>query len=177
MLSHGGQMQSARISAIEALVRPTDRFALTMPLYHIGARNLWLMHALFGCPIILHRAFRPAEFTASIRDHGATATLLAPTMLNDLIDAGVDGPSLPTLQKIIYWRRRWSNCRAARLRLRPDLLAGLRMTESADPLHAARPSACRRRAPAIVRRLRSAGQPMVGCDVRTAPRRLALPDR
>jgi acyl-CoA synthetase (AMP-forming)/AMP-acid ligase II len=102
MLSHGGQMQSTRISALEGEVRPTDRFALVMPLYHIGARNLWLMNSVFGCPIILHRAFRPAEFIASVRDHAATATLLAPTMLSDLLDAGGSRATLPSLQKIIY---------------------------------------------------------------------------
>jgi acyl-CoA synthetase (AMP-forming)/AMP-acid ligase II len=170
MLSHGGQMQSARISAIEALVRPTDRFAITMPLYHIGARNLWLKHALFGCPIILHRAFRPAEFAASIREHGVSATLLAPTMLNDLIDAGFDGPSLPTLQKIIYSAAPMpeQQLRRALKAFGPIFAQIYGMTESGGPgcmLHAHQhvvdgPSE-------IVRRLRSAGQPMVGCDVRT----------
>ncbi|MEA2977284.1 MAG: hypothetical protein QOF19_2804 [Alphaproteobacteria bacterium] len=170
MLSHGGQMQSARISALEALVRPTDQFALTMPLYHIGARNLWLMHSLFGCPIVLHRTFRPAEFMASIRDFGATGTLLAPTMLSDLLDLGANRAMLPSLQKIIYSAAPMPD----RILRRGIEAFGLvfsqiyGMTESGGP-------GCSLQAhqhvldgpPETVRRLRSAGQPMVGCDVRT----------
>src|SRR5215470_13696197 len=60
MLSHRAQVQSALISALEAQVRPTDRLALAMPLYHVGAKNQWLSHSVYGCPIILHRAFRPS---------------------------------------------------------------------------------------------------------------------
>src|SRR5262249_56196567 len=39
---------------------------------------------------------------ASIRAHAATGTLLAPTMLSDLIDAGGGRQTLPSLQKIMY---------------------------------------------------------------------------
>src|SRR5262245_37196606 len=170
MLSHGGQMQSARISALEGAVRPTDRFALVMPLYHIGARNLWLMNAVFGCPIILHRAFRPAEFMASVRDHAATATLLAPTMLSDLLDAGGSKATLPSLEKVIYSAAPMpeSLLRRAIDAFGPIFTQVYGMTESGGP-------GCTLRAyqhvvsgaPEIVRRLRSAGQPMIGCDVET----------
>src|SRR5262245_21819692 len=168
MLSHGGQIQSARISALEGLVRPTDRFALVMPLYHIGARNLWLMHSLFGCPIILHRAFRPAEFMASVRNHAATATLLAPTMLSDLLDAGGSRKSLPSLQKIIYSAAPMPErlLRRAIAAFGPIFAQVYGMTESGGPgctLHAHQHVVDG--PPAVMRRLRSAGQPMIGCEV------------
>jgi len=170
MLSHGGQMQAARISALEGEVRPTDRFALVMPLYHIGARNLWLMNSVFGCPIILHRGFRPAEFMASVRDHAATATLLAPTMLSDLLDAGGSRATLPSLQKIIYSAAPMPEnlLRRAIDAFGPIFTQVYGMTESGGP-------GCTLRAhqhvvagaPEVVRRLRSAVQPMIGCDVET----------
>jgi acyl-CoA synthetase (AMP-forming)/AMP-acid ligase II len=163
-------MQSARISALEGEVRPTDRFALVMPLYHIGARNLWLMNSVFGCPIILHRAFRPAEFMASVRDHAATATLLAPTMLSDLLDAGGSRATLPSLQRIIYSAAPMpeSLLRRAIDAFGPIFTQVYGMTESGGP-------GCTLRAhqhvvagaSEVVRRLRSAGQPMIGCDVET----------
>ena len=170
MLSHGGQMQSARISALEGQVRPTDRFALVMPLYHIGARNLWLMNALLGCPIILHRAFRPTEFMASVRDHAATATLLAPTMLSDLLDAGGSRATLPSLQKIIYSAAPMPErlLRRGIEAFGPIFTQVYGMTESGGPgctLHAHQHVV--EGPPAFVRRLRSAGQPMIGCDVET----------
>jgi acyl-CoA synthetase (AMP-forming)/AMP-acid ligase II len=163
-------MQSARISALEGAVRPTDRFALVMPLYHIGARNLWLMNSVFGCPIILHRTFRPAEFMASARDHAATATLLAPTMLSDLLEAGGSRATLPSLQKIIYSAAPMpeSLLRRAIDAFGPIFTQVYGMTESGGPgctLHAHQHVVAG--APEVVRRLRSAGQPMIGCDVET----------
>ena len=170
MLSHGGQMQSARISALEALVRPTDRFAVVMPLYHVGARNTWLMHSLFGCPIILHRAFRPAEFMASIRAQAVTGTLLAPTMLSDLIDAGGSRETLPSLQKIMYSAAPMPErlLRRAIDAFGPIFAQVYGMTESGGPgctLHAHQHVL--EGPPAVVRQLRSAGQPMIGCEVET----------
>jgi acyl-CoA synthetase (AMP-forming)/AMP-acid ligase II len=170
MLSHAGQMQSALISALELQVAPTDRFLITMPFYHIGARNLWLIHSLFGCPIILHRAFRPSEFIDSVVTHKATGTLLAPTMLVDLLDAGGCRDQLPALRKIVYSAAPMPE---APLRRAIGAFGTIfsqvyGMTESGGPgctLHAHHhvldgPTH-------ITRRLRSAGQPMIGCEVRT----------
>jgi acyl-CoA synthetase (AMP-forming)/AMP-acid ligase II len=171
MLTHRGQMQSALISALEAQVRPTDRLALAMPLYHVGAKNQWLCHSLYGCPIILHRAFRPSAFFGSLREHRATVTLLAPTMLNDLLEGErCDRETLPALQKIFYSASPMSEAllRRSIAAFGPILAQVYGMTESGGPgcaLHAHQhvldgP-------PEVVRRLRSAGQPMIGCDVRT----------
>ena len=169
MLTHRGQMRSALISAFEALVQPTDRFALAMPFYHIGAKNTWLSHSLYGCPIILHRAFRPDEFLANLRKHAATATLLAPTMIGDLLDLGGDHSSVPALKKILYSAAPMPEALLRRgiAAFGPIFAQVYGMTESGGPgctLHAHQhildgP-------PEVVRRLRSAGQPMTGCEVK-----------
>ena len=169
MLTHRGQMRSALISAFEALVQPTDRLALAMPFYHIGAKNQWLSHSLFGCPIILHRAFRPEPFLAAMREHAATVTLLAPTMLKDLLDLGCDRASVPSLRKVYYSAAPMPETllRRAMAALGPIFAQIYGMTESGGPgctLHANQhvldgP-------PEVTRRLRSAGQPMTGCEVR-----------
>ena len=170
MLTHRGQMRSAIISAFEALVQPTDRLALAMPFYHVGAKNQWLSHSLYGCPIILHRAFRPEPFLAAMREHGATVTLLAPTMLQDLLDLGCDRASVPTLKKVFYSAAPMPETilRRAVTALGPIFGQIYGMTESGGPgctLHANLhvldgPEE-------VVRRLRSAGQPMTGVEVRT----------
>jgi acyl-CoA synthetase (AMP-forming)/AMP-acid ligase II len=170
MLSHRGQMQSAVISALEAQVRPTDRLALAMPLYHVGAKNQWLSHSVYGCPIILHRAFRPSAFFASLRDHAATVTLLAPTMLNDLLEAErCDRETLPALQKLFYSAAPMPEplLRRSMAAFGPILAQIYGMTECGGPgctLHAHQHVL--EGPPQVVRRLRSAGQPMVHCDVR-----------
>ena len=90
MLSHRGQLWSAYVSAIDMGVRPTDRVAVAMPLYHIGAKNICLTRSVHGCTVVLHRAFRVEPFFKSLQDYRVTETLLAPTMLNDLLDAYPD---------------------------------------------------------------------------------------
>ena len=169
MLTHRGQMRSALISAFEALVQPTDRLALAMPFYHIGAKNQWLSHSLYGCPIILHRAFRPDQFLTALREHAATVTLLAPTMLKDLLDLGCDRVSVPSLKKIYYSAAPMPEplLRRAIAAFGPIFGQIYGMTESGGPgctLHAHQHVLDG--LPDVVRRLRSAGQPMTGCEVR-----------
>jgi acyl-CoA synthetase (AMP-forming)/AMP-acid ligase II len=170
MLSHRGELQSALISALEARVRPTDRLALAMPLYHIGGKNQWLAHSVYGCPIILHRAFRPSAFFASLREHAATVTLLAPTMLNDLLEAErCDRETLPALQKLFYSAAPMPEAllRRSMAAFGPILAQIYGMTECGGPGCTLHPHQHVLDGPtAVVRRLRSAGQPMVGCDVR-----------
>ncbi len=169
MLTHRGQMRSALISAFDALVQPTDRLALAMPFYHIGAKNQWLSHSLHGCPIILHRAFRPERFLAALREHAATVTLLAPTMLKDLLDLGCDRAAVPSLRKIYYSAAPMPETllRRAVSAFGPIFAQIYGMTESGGPgctLHAHQHVLDG--SPEVVRRLRSAGQPMTGCEVR-----------
>lgn len=170
MLSHRAMMEAARLTALESLVRPDDRVALTMPLYHIGGRLTSLSYALHGCAIVLHRNYRPRAFFESIRADGVTATLLAPTMLGDLLETTpAVRESLPALSRIFYSAAPMPEAllRRAMKAFGPIFAQFYGMTESAGPgcvLHAHQhvldgPER-------VVRRLRSAGQPMIGCDVR-----------
>lgn len=169
MLTHRGQMRSALMSAFDALVGPTDRLAIAMPFYHIGAKNQWLSHSLCGCPIILNKAFRPHAFVEDMRQHAATVTLLAPTMIGDLLNLGCDRSSLPALQKLFYSAAPMTEplLRRGVAAFGPIFTQIYGMTESGGP-------GCTLQAhqhilegpPEVVRRLRSAGQPMTGCEVR-----------
>ncbi|MDB5642340.1 MAG: AMP-dependent synthetase [Hyphomicrobiales bacterium] len=170
MIGHGAQLAAARISAIEMGVRPTDRVAVAMPLYHIGARNNCLTRSLHGCPVILHRAYRTAEFLSSLKSWKVTETLLAPTMLNDLLDAQPE-PSLhlPDLRKIYYSAAPMPEkiLRRAINAFGPIFSQVYGMTESGGPGTILQPHQhVLDGPPEQVRRLRSAGQPMVGCEVR-----------
>jgi acyl-CoA synthetase (AMP-forming)/AMP-acid ligase II len=170
MLSHGGQVWAAQISALEMGVRPTDRAAVAMPLYHVGARNTCVTRSLQGCPIILHRAYRTEPFLASLAAHGVTETLLAPTMLKDLLEIEPDlRRAVPSLARIFYSAAPMPEAllRRALAALGPIFAQVYGMTESGGPgcmlhQHQHRLDG----PPEVVRRLRSAGQPMVGCDVR-----------
>jgi acyl-CoA synthetase (AMP-forming)/AMP-acid ligase II len=170
MLSHGGQIWSAYVSAIDMGVRPTDRVAVAMPLYHIGAKNTCLTRSIHGCTVVLHRAFRLEPFFKSLREHQVTETLLAPTMLNDLLNAYPDARrALPALARVFYSAAPMPDAilRRAMKALGPIFAQVYGMTESGGPgcfLH--QHQHILDGPPAVVRRLNSAGQPMTGCDVR-----------
>jgi acyl-CoA synthetase (AMP-forming)/AMP-acid ligase II len=170
MLSHRGQTWSAFVSAIDMGVRPVDRVAVAMPLYHIGAKNTCLTRSVHGCTVVLHRAFRLEPFVKSLRDYAVTETLLAPTMLNDLLDAYPDARrALPSLAKVFYSAAPMPDAtlRRGMKALGPIFAQVYGMTESGGPgtfLH--QHQHVLDGPPEIVRRLNSAGQPMTGCDVR-----------
>ena len=170
MLSHRGQLWSAYVSAIDMGVRPTDRVAVAMPLYHIGAKNVCLTRSVHGCTVVLHRAFRVEPFFKSMQDHRVTETLLAPTMLNDVLDAYPDArQALPSLAKVFYSAAPMPEAilRRGMKALGPIFAQVYGMTESGGPgciLH--QHQHILDGLPEVVRRLNSAGQPMTGCDVR-----------
>lgn len=170
MLTHRGQLWSAYVSAIDMGVRPTDRVAVAMPLYHIGAKNTCLARSVHGCTVVLHRTFRVEPFFQSLRDHGVTETLLAPTMLNDLLDAFPDArKALPSLAKIFYSAAPMPEAilRRGMQALGPLFAQVYGMTESGGPGCILHPHQhILDGPPEIVQRLNSAGQPMTGCDVR-----------
>jgi acyl-CoA synthetase (AMP-forming)/AMP-acid ligase II len=170
MLDHRGQLWSAYVSAIDMGVRPTDRAAVAMPLYHIGARNTCLTRSVHGCAIVLHRAFRIEPFFRSLQEYGVTETLLAPTMLSDFLENYPDARrALPLLQRVIYSAAPMpvALLRRGMAALGPIFAQVYGMTESGGPgtylhphQHVLDGSA------ETMRRLASAGQPMTGCDVR-----------
>jgi acyl-CoA synthetase (AMP-forming)/AMP-acid ligase II len=170
MLGHRGQVWAAHTSALEMGVRPTDRVAVAMPLYHVGARNTCVTRSVQGCPIILHRAFRGEAFLDSLARHGVTETLLAPTMLNDLLQIAPDlRAAAPSLAKVFYSAAPMPEAllRRAMTVLGPIFAQVYGMTESGGPGCMLHPHQhVLEGPPEQVRRLRSAGQPMVGCDVR-----------
>jgi len=170
MLSHRGELQAAQANALESSIEPWDRCAITMPLYHIGGKITLLSHSLHGCPIILHRAFRPDSFFESLQSLEVTKTLLAPTMLKDLMDACLcDRTTLPHLRKLFYSAAPMPETilRRGLEAFGPIFTQFYGMTETGGPgctLHAHQhvldgPEK-------VVRRLRSAGQPTIGCEIR-----------
>jgi acyl-CoA synthetase (AMP-forming)/AMP-acid ligase II len=170
MLTHRNQFWCAQATAIGMGVRPIDRVAIAMPLYHIGAKNTSLTRSMQGCTIVLHRGFRAEPYFESLRKYAVTEILLAPTMLGDLLDAyKFDRQTLPSLQKIFYSAAHMPEqlLRRAIAAVGPIFAQVYGMTESGGPGTFLGAHQHVLDGPAnVVRRLRSAGQPMVGCDVR-----------
>lgn len=86
MLHHRGQIGFARMQAIEMNMRPSDRFLVVMPFYHIGAKCSQLASAVSGGTVILHRSYDIREVAASIERDRASVAHLAPIMVQDLLN-------------------------------------------------------------------------------------------
>lgn len=81
---------------------PDDVYISAYPLCHVSAMNVPLYH-LHGRPVVLMPRFRADAFAAAARQHRATTTTLAPTMLGALLDhLDATGTTIPTLRRVGY---------------------------------------------------------------------------
>jgi acyl-CoA synthetase (AMP-forming)/AMP-acid ligase II len=87
MLSHGAIVESARCISHEGGARSDDVMLIVMPLFHIGARIEQLAFTILGATIILHGSFDAATILHSIEAERVTAAHLAPIMVQRLLDS------------------------------------------------------------------------------------------
>ncbi len=80
-----------------------DSFLCVMPLFHIGGMSLALTVLAKGGTVYLHRQFDPAEVFKCIERDRITQILLAPTMVQMLLEhPAVDNHDLTSIKTIIY---------------------------------------------------------------------------
>jgi acyl-CoA synthetase (AMP-forming)/AMP-acid ligase II len=169
MLSHRAVVESARCISHEGGARSSDIMLIVMPMFHIGGRIEQLSYTIVGATIVLHAAFDAGTILHSIAKEHVTSAHLAPIMVQRLLDSpdlnDVDKSALhtihyasapmpvPTLQRaiaafgpILTQVYGMTECIVATL-LTPEqhILAGSEVE---------------------VRRLGSAGQPFLGCNIR-----------
>ncbi len=167
MLTWGNLLASAVGSAFRLGALPSDRWLLTLPLYHIGGLSILVRSALYGSAVVLPR-FPDDRFDAETlweRLHRERATLvsLVPTMLYRLLKAhpaGADWP--PSLRLILLGGAAPT----------PEILGAAReaglpvaltygLSEAASQVATATPEETRRK-PGTV------GRPLMGTQVRVA---------
>ncbi len=86
---------SALASGYRLGVDPTDRWLLTLPLYHVGGLSIVLRSALYGTAVALppvRSSFDPAAWWDDLLRLRATLVSLVPTMLYRLLRAREQGP-------------------------------------------------------------------------------------
>jgi acyl-CoA synthetase (AMP-forming)/AMP-acid ligase II len=102
MLSHRNLVTAALNSAVAWDHEPGTVNLFPWPLCHVAGYGILVSH-LLGDPVVLMRAYDPAEFLSLVDRHGATRTSMAPTMLNLLLDhPALEHHSLSTLRTIGY---------------------------------------------------------------------------
>ena len=86
MLSSEAQIELARNLAAAHTARQTDRMLIVMPFYHIGGTIESLTYWTAGATIILFRSFDARAILEAIQKYQVTAAHLAPTMIQMMLE-------------------------------------------------------------------------------------------
>ena len=170
MLSNGGQFEQARVLGMAHQAGQDDRMLIVMPFYHIGGTTELLAYYLVGATIILHRAFDATEVLASMQTHRVTSAHLAPTMIQMMLDVQRKTPyDVSTVKTICYASAPMSIAlsREARGVFGPIFMQVYGMTEQGLGTVLYKHQHLPDGKPHEARRMASAGQPMMGAEIRT----------
>jgi acyl-CoA synthetase (AMP-forming)/AMP-acid ligase II len=103
MRTHKAEVAAANLFATELGLTISDRLQLSMPVFHVGARYLQMAAHVRGAAVVLHHEFRVREVAEAIAREAVTATHMAPTMVQALLDLpDLDALDLSSLKSIIY---------------------------------------------------------------------------
>lgn len=103
MLSQQGETAMAATMSAGMALSQSDRMLIMMPLFHIGAKAVALGQQWVGGTVYLHRAYDPPAILADIERHRITATHMAPTLIQGLLDcADVGRRDVSSLRTLLY---------------------------------------------------------------------------
>jgi len=182
MLSHNALAGNALCNLLDVNYDADEVILAVAPMFHQAGMCIVIRALVRGCKTVFVEAFDPAKVLEAIAREGATLTLMVPTMLQRLIEhpdfAAYDTTSL---RKIIYGASPINESLLNRLLEALPKAAfhqGYGMTETGGP-YTLLPAPCHRSAdPRDRARLRSAGRPMWGIDMRIAdPDGVEVPPR
>ena len=169
MLSHGGLVESGRLLAAPAGVRPDSVQLVVMPLFHVGATAQRMGYLVNGGTMALHRKFDPERIVRELAGGLITDIHLAPTMLRSVLDViGDREMDFSHLESVKYASSPIPEDTLARAMraFGPKLLQYYALTEAGGIgsvlhkyVHAEAMNGIG------VGRLRSAGQAHLGCDL------------
>lgn len=87
MLTYGNYWWSAVGSALNLGTHADDRWLAMLPLFHVGGLSIVVRAAIYGIPLVLLRAFDPAEANRAIDEDGITIVSVVSTMVRRMLDA------------------------------------------------------------------------------------------
>jgi acyl-CoA synthetase (AMP-forming)/AMP-acid ligase II len=165
------------LAAVDATLpaRPveTDDVLLTpFPLCHVAGYNVFVLHRC-ARPIVLQRSFEPTGLAALVRRHRVTMLSLAPTMIAMLLDhPDVDDADLASVRALGYGASPIPGPVLRRVvqRWDWDCSQGFGMTELSGNAIFLGPADHRAAATGDERRLRAAGRPSAGVEIRLGER-------
>jgi acyl-CoA synthetase (AMP-forming)/AMP-acid ligase II len=168
MISHAAMVEATRMLSHEAGVSSTDKALIVMPLFHLGGKIEQMNFNLMGAEVVLKAAFDAEDILDTIEKERVTAAHFAPAMIQRLLDVLETKPyDVSTLRCVHYASAPMPGplLRRALDRMGPVFVQVYGMTEcligtilkSHEHLVSS---------PEGERRLRSAGQPLLGNEVK-----------
>jgi long-chain acyl-CoA synthetase len=160
---------AAQLRLVGDLVGLTNRSTVmsVMPLYHIAGLANALLGLSRGAPVIVHREVNPAAIVDAIESHRVTFAILVPAVIQLVLAVpGIDGRDLSSIEAIGYGASPISEAVLLRAcEVFGDLYQLYGLTETTGAVTALPPADHRADGP-NPQRLRSAGRPFPGQEVR-----------
>jgi len=168
MISHAAMVEATRMLSHEGGTSSTDKALIVMPLFHLGGKIEQMNFNLMGAEVVLKAAFDAEDILDTIEKERVTAAHFAPAMIQRLLDVLEAKPyDVSTLRCVHYASAPMPGplLRRAIDRMGPVFVQVYGMTEcligtilkSHEHLLSS---------PEGERRLRSAGQPLLGNEVK-----------
>ncbi len=167
-LTHASLLAAVDVTAACRRVAADEVYLFPFPLCHVAGYNV-LNHHRHGRHVVLLPRFDPGDFVDAAIRHGATATSLAATMLDALLDhLDEHHRSVPSLRSVAYGAAPMPPALIARAssRLEVELAQGYGMTELSGNAVFLDPEAHRRGLAGEQRLLVAAGRPGPGVALR-----------
>ncbi len=167
LLSHRNLIASLLQGTSQMTVPEGTRMLLAAPMFHQAGSFATLVTLLRAGRLVLQPAFHPAAFSAAARSEEVDGTLLVPTMINMILsDPAFDAEAFAAVRYMIYGASPMPEALLLRLgralpQVKPYQVYG--QTEAAPLITLLRPED---HDPALGARIRSAGQPLPGVEVK-----------
>jgi acyl-CoA synthetase (AMP-forming)/AMP-acid ligase II len=168
MISHAAMVEATRMLSHEGGISSTDKALIVMPLFHLGGKIEQMNFNLMGAEVVLKAAFDAEDILDTIEKERVTAAHFAPAMIQRLLDVLEAKPyDVSTLRCVHYASAPMPGplLRRALDRMGPIFVQVYGMTEcligTILKAHQHLLSS-----PEGERRLRSAGQPLLGNEVK-----------
>ena len=168
MHSHRGQLEQTKNCSNIFAASPQDCALLVMPFYHLGALSIYLSYAWAGGAVAVHRAFDASLVLLALSQQPITAALLAPIMIQTLLDAPSEQLNQPNrLHTVIYSSAPMPVplLKRAIQQFGPIFMQVYGMTESMLGTCLYKHQHTLSGQPHETKRLASAGQPYFGCQI------------
>jgi acyl-CoA synthetase (AMP-forming)/AMP-acid ligase II len=169
MISHAAMVEATRMLSHESGISSIDKALIVMPLFHLGGKIEQMNFNLMGASVVLKSAFDPEDILETIEKEKVTAAHFAPLMIQRIIDVLDSKPyDVSTLRCVHYASAPMPVplLRRALARMGPIFVQVYGMTECLvgtilkphQHFVGGSEDECRR--------LRSAGQPLLGNEVK-----------